>query len=101
MSLVQLTLAAPRQLEDELVEQLLAHPDWARGFTLFNAEGYSTHLEKLSAQEMVRGRAARCELQVVLEEENADALLKYLQQRLPKGDVAYWITPVIKFGRLA
>ncbi|MEW5768842.1 MAG: DUF3240 family protein [Pseudomonadota bacterium] len=101
MSLVQLTLAAPRHLEDELVEQLLAHPDWAAGFTLFNAEGYSTDPERLSAQELVRGRADRCEVQIVLAAEHAQALLQHLKQCFPKRDVAYWLTPVTEFGRLA
>ncbi len=101
MSLVLLTLAAPRHLEAELVEQLLDHPDWAAGFTLFNAEGYSTHLEKLSAQELVRGRADRCEVQIVMAAEHAQALLEHLKQCFSKRDVAYWLTPVAEFGRLA
>lgn len=101
MTLVQLTLAAPRHLEDELVEQFLTHPDWAEGFTLFKAEGYSRHHEKLSAQEQVRGRAERVAVQIVLEAGHAEALLAYLKTRFPKRDVAWWITPVIEFGRLA
>lgn len=101
MSLVLLTLAAPRHLEDELVEQLLAHPDWASGFTLFSAEGYSTHPERLSPQELVRGRAARFEVQIVLTAEHAQALLQHLTNCFPKRDVAYWLTPVVEFGRLA
>lgn len=101
MTLVQLTLAAPLHLEDELVEQFLAHPNWAAGFTLFKAEGYSSHHEVLSPQELVRGRTERLEVQIVLEAENAQALLAYLKSRFPKRDVAYWLTPVIEFGRLA
>lgn len=101
MSLVQLTLAAPRHLEEDLVEQLLAHPDWAGGFTLVQAEGYSKHHETLSAQELVRGRAQRCAIQIVLDAEHAQALLAHLKQCFPKRDVAYWLTPVTEFGRLA
>lgn len=101
MTLVQLTLAAPRHLEDELVEQFLTHPDWAEGFTLFKAEGYSRHHEALSAQEQVRGRAERVAVQIVLEVGHAEALLGHLKTRFPKRDVAWWMTPVIEFGRLA
>lgn len=100
-NLVQLTLAAPRHLEEDLVEQLAAHPHWAAGFTLFSAEGYSTHHESLSPQELVRGRATRCEVQIVLEAAHAQALLQHLKRCLPKRDVAYWLTPVTEFGRLA
>jgi hypothetical protein len=101
MTLMQLTLAAPRHLEDELVEQFLAHPQWAEGFTLFKAEGYSCHHETLSTQELVRGRAERLAVQIVLDADNAQALLVFLKSRFPKRDVAYWLTPVIEFGRLA
>ena len=101
MSLVLLTLAAPRMLEEELLEQLLAHPEWATGFTLSRVEGHSHRKMALSVQEQVRGRAGRIALQIVLEAEQAQALLTHLKARFPKPDVAYWLTPVIDFGRLA
>ncbi|MCU0840759.1 MAG: DUF3240 family protein [Thiobacillaceae bacterium] len=99
--LVQLTLAAPRHLEEALLEQLLAHPDWAAGFTLFQAEGHSSRPEALSAQERVRGRAKRIAVQIVLDAGHAAALLDHLRRCLPKPEVAYWLTPVREFGRLA
>lgn len=101
MQLVQLILAAPRILEEELVDQLLTHPDWAAGFTLVRAEGHSQITQSLSPQEHVRGRAARFIVQIVLEAGQAKALLDHLRQELPKREVAYWLTPVIEFGRLA
>jgi hypothetical protein len=101
MSLVQLTLVAPRRLEDELVELLLAHPDWAGGFTLFQGQGYSVRLDTLSASERVRGRALRSAIQIVLDDDRVAELLGHLKARFPKRDVAYWLTPVLDFGRLA
>lgn len=101
MHLVQLTLAAPRHLEEDLVDQLLAHPDWAAGFTLLRAEGHSQRAATLTTQERVRGRADRISLQIVLEAGQAQTLLAHLKLHLPKADVAYWLTPVIEFGRLA
>jgi hypothetical protein len=101
MTLVKLSLAAPRHLEEDLVEQFLARPEWASGFTLFKAEGYSRHHETLSTQELVRGRTERMLAQIVLETDHAQALLAHLRSRFPKRDVAYWLEPVIEFGRLA
>ena len=101
MSLVMLTLAAPRALEDDLLEQLLAHPEWASGFTLSRVEGHSHREAPLTVQEQVRGRAGRIAVQIVLEAEQAQALLAHLKQRFPKPDVAYWLMPVLEFGRLA
>jgi hypothetical protein len=40
-------------------------------------------------------------VQVVLEPGQALALIDHLQHHLPKREVAYWLTPVIGFGRLA
>ncbi|MFN3595096.1 MAG: DUF3240 family protein [Thiobacillaceae bacterium] len=99
--LVQLTLAAPRHLEEDLVDQLLSHPDWAAGFTLMRAEGHSHQTDSLTTLERVRGRAGRISLQIVLEASRARALIAHLKQRFPKRDVAYWLTPVLDFGRLA
>ncbi len=101
MNLVMLTLAAPRALEEELLEQLLAHPEWASGFTRYEAEGGSHRGAPLSVQEQVRGRSARFAVQIVLEAEQAQTLLAHLKERFPKRDVAYWLSPVIEFGRLA
>lgn len=98
---VQLTLAAPRNLEEALVDQLLAHPDWAEGFTLLHAEGHSQRAESLTVQERVRGRADRISLQIVLTPAQAQALLAHLKRHLPRPEVAYWLSPVIDFGRLA
>lgn len=40
-------------------------------------------------------------MQIVLEAEHAQALLAHLKATLPKPDVAWWISPVSGFGRLA
>lgn len=101
MSLVQLTLVAPRQLEEALVEGLLAHPELTTGFTLARAEGHGTRAGILSVQEEVRGRADRCEVQVVLEADLAQRLVDSLKAALPARDVIYWILPVTGMGRLA
>jgi hypothetical protein len=101
MTLVKLSLAAPLHLGEELVEQFLERSEWASGFTLLKAEGYSRHHETLSAQELVRGRTQRILVQIVLEADNAQALLAHLKHRFPKRDVAWWLEPVIQFGRFA
>lgn len=101
MSLVLLTLAAPRTLEEDLLEQLLVHPEWASGFTLFEVEGHSHREAQLSIREQVRGRTYRFAVQIVIEADHAQSLLAHLKQCFPKRDVAYWLSPVTEFGRLA
>jgi hypothetical protein len=55
----------------------------------------------LTPQEQVRGRVARTQFQVVLEADAAGRLLAELKRAFPKRDVAWWLTPVLDFGRLA
>ncbi len=101
MTLVQLTLVAPRHLEEELLEGLLAHPEWAAGFTMMRADGHGSRLQVLSPQEQVRGRAERCVFQIVLEADQARSLIDSLKAALTTRDVAYWTLPVTEMGRLA
>lgn len=100
MSLVQLTLVAPASLEEALAEHLLAHPEWGGAFTLLPAEGRGNREHALTPQEQVRGRVARTLFQVVLEADAASRLLDELRRAFPKRDVAWWLTPVLDFGRL-
>ena len=101
MSLVQLTLVAPANLEETLAETLLAHPEWGGAFTLLHAEGRGSREHVLTPQEQVRGRVARPQFQGVLEADAAGRLLAELKRAFPKRDVAWWLTPVLDFGRLA
>jgi hypothetical protein len=100
MSLVQLTLVAPASLEETLAEHLLAHPEWGGAFTLLRAEGRGSREHALTPQEQVRGRVARTQFQVVLEADAAGRLLDELKHAFPKRDVAWWLIPVLDFGRL-
>ncbi|OYY95010.1 MAG: hypothetical protein B7Y41_05515 [Hydrogenophilales bacterium 28-61-23] len=101
MSLVQLILVAPANLEETLAEYLLAHPEWGGAFTLLHVEGRGSREHALTPQEQVRGRVARTQFQVVLEADAASHLLAELKLAFPKRDVAWWLTPVLDFGRLA
>ena len=98
--LIQLTLVAPASLEETLAEYLLSHPRWGGAFTLLRAEGRGSRGHILTPQEQVRGRVSRAQFQIVLEADAAGTLLDELKQAFPKRDVAYWLTPVIEFGRL-
>ena len=96
-----LTLVCHRSLEERLVDQLLKHPEWVSGFTLFEMEGGS-HKEILSSKaEQVRGCSQRVALQTVMNLDDAHALVAYLRREENNPEMSYWITPVIEFGRLA
>ena len=95
-----LTLACHRSMEERLVGHLLEHPEWVRGFVMYKAEGGSQKEKLPSMIEQVRGRSQRATLQVVMSLDNARALIAHLKLEESNPEIAYWITPVIEFGRM-
>ena len=95
-----LTVACHRSMEERLVGHLLEHPEWVLGFVMFKAEGGSQKEKLPSMIEQVRGRSQRATLQVVMSLDNARALIAHLKLEESNPEIAYWITPVIEFGRM-
>lgn len=96
-----LTLVCHRSLEERLVDHLLEHPAWVRGFSLTRIEGGSQKEILPSMLEQVRGRSQRVQIVTVLNLEDARELINHLKLEEANPEIAYWITPVIEFGRLA
>ncbi len=95
-----LTLACHRSLEERLVSHLLEHPEWVRGFVMYKAEGGSQKESLPSMIEQVRGRSQRVSIQSVMNLEDARALVSHLKLEESNPEIAYWIMPVIEFGRM-
>ncbi|MFA5371899.1 MAG: DUF3240 family protein [Sideroxydans sp.] len=96
-----LTLVCHHSLEERLVDHLLEHPEWVHGFSVLNLEGGSQNELLSSMIEQVRGRSQRVQIQTVMNLDDAHELIAYLKQEENNPEMAYWITPVIEFGRLA
>jgi hypothetical protein len=96
-----LTIVFPRSLEEELIDHLLEHPEWVRGFTISQVEGKGQVIRLSGIAEEVRGRARRVQVQTVLARDDARALIEHLREALPNPEVAYWMAPVLDFGRFA
>ena len=95
-----LTLAAPTALEEEILDTLRALPTLVRGFTLVRAEGLGAHVELASTMEQVQGRARRVMVQMALRQTHLDTVIAALRGALPNPQVAYWVLPLLAFGRL-
>ncbi len=95
-----LTLVSHRTLEERLVSHLLEHPEWVHGFVMQQAEGGSQKEKLPSMIEQVRGRSQRVVFQTVMDLADARALVAHLKQIESNPEIAYWITPVIEFGRM-
>jgi hypothetical protein len=96
-----LTLICHKSLEERLVDHLLEHPEWVSGFTLTRIEGGSRKEKLPSMLEQVRGRSQRVQIVTVLNLDDAQQLIAHLKASEPNPEIAYWITPVTEFGRLA
>lgn len=95
-----LTLISHRSMEEHLVNHLLEHPEWVFGFVIYKAEGGSQKEILPSMIEQVRGRSQRVAYQAVMNLEDARALVAHLKVEESNPEIAYWITPVLEYGRL-
>lgn len=96
-----LNLALPSGLEEEVLDHLLAHPEWVDGFSLAQQEGFGSGANLVSSMEKVRGRARRSVVTVLMERRDVEPLLQGLRAAFPTPDVFWWSTALHDFGRLA
>jgi hypothetical protein len=100
-ALKRLTLIAPRDLEEALVELLLDLQPALPGFTTAPVAGHGEGFAQASVHECVRGRIDRLQLWLVLSAEDAQRLLNVIRTRLPHSQISWWLEPVEAMGRLA
>ncbi len=96
-----LTLVCHKSLEERLVNHLLEHPEWVGGFSVGQIDGHSLKEYLPSMMEQVRGRSQRIEIRCVMNLDAAQALLAHLKAKEANKEIAYWILPVVEYGRLA
>jgi hypothetical protein len=95
-----LTLNLPLALEDEVLDVLLAHPDWCDGYSVVHTEAFGRDVALPSVMEQIRGRARRCDLRLSLPRERVDLVLAALKQACPNPSIAYRVIAVEAHGSL-
>ena len=100
-TLTRLTIAFPPALEARIVELLLEQEPPLPGFTILRGEGHGADFSRASIREQVRGRVDRRILMLILPQAQAMALLDTLREAVPNPQTAWWLEPVLAFGRLA
>lgn len=96
-----LTLVLPVSLEEDVLDFLLLHPEWASGFSVLSAQGMGQGARLQSAMELVHGRSARKLVLIAGQQADLQQLVQALAQEIPTPDVAYWLSPLLACGRLA
>jgi hypothetical protein len=95
-----LKLVLPRALETQVVDCLLRHPQWVGPFITRYVEGHGDPERIESSAEQVRGRAARLEVEILMDASHVTELLDNLRAELPSRDVVWWLNPVTGAGSL-
>lgn len=96
-----LTLTLPAALEDDVLDFLLDHPEWAGGYTVTDAHGMGRGMRLSSTMEQVQGRRRSRQVAIAGEAAHLRLLLAALAQQIPSSEVSYWLLPMTEFGRLA
>lgn len=96
-----LTLVFPLSLEEEVIGLLLEHPQWASRFVCFRADGHGQAMPLSGSAELVRGRTPRLIVQMIVVRGEVHTLLAELRQSVASPEVAYWLTDLVEWGRLA
>lgn len=96
---VVLTISLPNALEEDLLDHLLAHPEWVSGVTTLLAEGYGRDSSLQTTVEQIRGRARRRVVILLIKQEHLEPLLASLRTAFQSQEMAYWVTPLLQFGR--
>ncbi|WP_348697956.1 DUF3240 family protein [Duganella fentianensis] len=96
-----LTLTLPAALEDDVLDFLLDHPEWAGGYTVTEAQGMGRGMRLSSTMEQVQGRRRSRQVAIAGEGAQLRQLLAALAQQIPSSEVSYWLLPMTEFGRLA
>ena len=96
-----LTLLFPADVEETVIDHLLEHPEWARGFTCAQVEGHGAAMQPRDPAERVRGRSRRFQVQLALARGQAEALVTHFRTVQTNPDVVFWMVPLTGFGRMA
>lgn len=98
---VCLHLILPNAFKEQVLDELLQHPDWVGPFTTHRVEGHGDPDSIASPAEQVRGRAERVSIEILMDTTHVEALLGRLRTDLPSRESIWWLTPVLAFGSFA
>ena len=98
-SSVAVTLSFTPALEERVIDWLLTRDDVAT-FTAYAVDAHGAGHEALSVAEQVSGRQRRIEVRVELPAAALDGWLEALGNAFGAADVRYFVTPILRSGRL-
>jgi hypothetical protein len=94
-----LTLNVPPDLEEPIVDWLLARED-STGFTSFPVYGHSTSHDGLSPAEQVSGRQRRQQFQIQIRADGVDVFIDDIRKSFGNAGIHFWVLPLTLGGHL-
>ena len=98
--MVKFTMVFPVELEETVIETLLEMDPPLGGFTTVRVDGHGVSFTGAALAEQVRGRVARCKLQVITPQARTAEILQAVRGRIRFEHGAWWYEPVAEFGHL-
>jgi hypothetical protein len=95
---VLLTLIAPRELEEAVVDWLLDHGH--EGFTSFACAGHGVAAAQLSVAEQVSGRKARVGFWLAVERAEAERVVQGIGREPMGSSLHFWTSALVAAGPL-
>ncbi len=95
---VCLTVLVPASFEIEVVDWLLAHPDWPVEFSVQKVAVRGRFVKLKSGAEKVGGFARRGEFRLIVERTRLDFLIAALRDLLANVEASYWTVPIEECG---
>lgn len=96
---VLVTLNAPPDLEEPIVDWLLARED-STGFTSFPVYGHSTSHAGLSPAEQVSGRQRRQQFQIQIRADDIDVFIDEIRTSFGAAGIRFWVLPLTQSGHI-
>ncbi|NOX68828.1 MAG: DUF3240 domain-containing protein [Gammaproteobacteria bacterium] len=93
------TLNVPPELEEPIVDWLLARED-STGFTSVPVYGHSTRHDDLSPVEQVSGRQRRQQFQIQIRADGVEAFIDSIRESFGVAGIHFWVLPLIHGGHL-
>lgn len=99
-TLRKLSLNFPKAIEATVLDALEELEPPLSGYTCLEAAGRGASISLASAQERVRGAMWVLRVEVILPEEQIEAVLSQIAQAVETPQISFWVEPILDFGRL-
>lgn len=101
MTIVALTLVAPRTFEEKLTQLLLEHDRaGAAGFTIRETLAYGRTLDLQTVSERIGGRVRQIELRLLLPADDVSPFVEWLRSAVRDRNVTWQVAPLSATGDL-